>query len=305
MTARRPAPHVPLSAVLLIVVAVACFSCTETIVKILTQRYPIPLLLWARFALQASIMVVLFAPAMGTKLVHSRQLGLQVWRSGALILSSGCFYFALRRLPLADATGIIYCTPVIVIVLSVAVLKERMTRPRAAFVAAGFCGMLLIVRPGMSILQGAALLALVSAAFYAAFQILTRKLHAEDPRVTLAIPALSGAVLTLPLLLFVDFPVALSVGDVGLLVLMGALGTIGHFIFIRAFQSAPASALTPFTYTQLVWAMLLGWLVFGQFPDRYAFAGIAVIAGSGLLLAWHERRRAPASSALREPIVVD
>jgi len=305
MTTRHAAPHVPLSAVLLIVVAVACFSCTETIIKILTQRYPIPLLLWARFTIQASIMVVLFAPAMGTKLVRSPQLGMQIWRSVALIVSSGSFYFALRQLPLADATGIIYCTPVLVVVLSVVVLKERMTRPRAAFVAAGFCGMLLIVRPGWSTLQGAALLALVSAAFYAAFQILTRRLHAEDPRVTLAIPSFCGAVLTLPLLLAVDFPVALSLGDAGLLVLMGALGTTGHFIFIRAFQSAPASALTPFTYTQLVWAVLLGWLVFGQFPDGAALAGIAAIAGSGLLLAWHERRRAPTASALREPIVVD
>ena len=84
--------------------------------------------------------------------------------------------------------------------------------------------------------------------------------------------------------------------------LIGALGTSAHFIFIRAFRRAPASALTPFTYTQLVWAVLLGWLVFGQFPDGYALAGIAVIAGSGLLLAWHERRaRAGGPLALREP----
>ena len=106
----RPPPRaaVPLSAALLIVVAVALFSCTEAIVKILTQRYPVPLLLWARFAVQASIMVVLFAPAMGTKLVRSPQFGLQVWRGLALIASSGCYYFALRRLPLADAIAIIY-----------------------------------------------------------------------------------------------------------------------------------------------------------------------------------------------------
>ena len=90
-------------------------------------------------------------------------------------------------------------------------------------------------------------------------------------------------------------------GDFGLLLLLGALGTTGHFIFIRAFRGAPASALTPFTYTQLVWAVLLGWLVFGQFPDGYALAGIAVIAGSGLLLAWHERRRARTASALPAP----
>jgi len=122
--------------------------------------------------------------------------------------------------------------------------------------------------------------------------------------VTLAIPAFSGLVLTLPLLLLADFPAAIPPGDWGLLMLMGALGTFAHFIFIRAFRGAPASALTPFTYTQLLWAVLLGWLVFGQFPDRYALAGIAVIAGSGLLLAAYERR-ARTSAALREPIVLD
>jgi drug/metabolite transporter (DMT)-like permease len=89
-----------------------------------------------------------------------------------------------------------------------------------------------------------------------------------------------------------------------MLVLVGVLGTTGHFMFIRAFRSAPASALAPFTYSQLVWAVLLGWLAFGQFPDRYALGGIAIIAGSGLLLAWHERRMALAP-AVREPAVVD
>jgi drug/metabolite transporter (DMT)-like permease len=296
---------VPLSAVLLIVVAVALFSCTESIIKSLTQRYPVPLLLWARFAVQALIILALFGPSMGVKLARSPQLGLQIWRGIMLIGSSACFFHALRRLPLADATAIIYTTPVFVIALSVVVLKERLTRPRIAFVAAGFLGMLLIARPGVSIVQGAALLALVSAAFYAVFQILTRRLHGEDPRVTVFIPAVCGAVLTLPLLLLVDFPVAMPMADVALLALMGALGTTGHFIFIRAFRSAPASALTPFTYTQLIWAVLLGWLVFGQFPDGWALAGIAAIAGSGLLLAFHERRRPHVSQAIREPIVVD
>ena len=70
------------------------------------------------------------------------------------------------------------------------------------------------------------------------------------------------------------------------------LGTIGHFLFILAFQRAPASALTPFTYMQLVFATLIGWMVYDHFPGPYSLTGMAVIAGSGLLLTWHERRRA-------------
>lgn len=304
MPHRRPVAHVPLPAVLLIVGSVAFFSATEMLVKLLTQRYPVPLLMWGRFAVQAVIMIVLFAPALGTGLVRTPHPGKQLLRSAALVVSSVFFYNALKELPLADATAIIYSTPVMVIVLSVTVLKERMTRPRLAFVAAGFVGVLLVVRPGASILQGAAFFALISAALYAVFQILTRTLHGDDPRVTLAYPALAGALVTTPVLLLLDVPFAMTLLDAGLLALVGVLGTTGHFMFIRAFRSAPASAVAPFTYSQLVWAVLFGWLAFGQFPDGFALAGIAVIAGSGLLLAWHERRQALAP-AVREPVAVD
>jgi drug/metabolite transporter (DMT)-like permease len=109
---------------------------------------------------------------------------------------------------------------------------------------------------------------------------------------------------TTPVLLLLDVPLAMTLLDAGLLVLVGVLGTTGHFMFIQAFKSAPASAVAPFTYSQLVWAVLFGWLAFGQFPDGFALAGIAVIAGSGVLLAWHERRQA-ISPAMREPVAVD
>jgi drug/metabolite transporter (DMT)-like permease len=91
--------------------------------------------------------------------------------------------------------------------------------------------------------------------------------------------------------------------DVAQILLAGALGTAGHFLFILAFQRAPASGLTPFTYMQIVFATLTGWALFGQFPDGAALAGMAVIAGSGLLLAWHERRRSLAATP--EPTAVD
>jgi drug/metabolite transporter (DMT)-like permease len=92
--------------------------------------------------------------------------------------------------------------------------------------------------------------------------------------------------------------------DVGLLAAIGILGTVGHFLFILAFQRAPASALTPFTYLQVVFATLIGWLVFSDFPDAPTLIGMAIIAGSGLLLTWHERRR-HAAVVSPEPTVID
>jgi drug/metabolite transporter (DMT)-like permease len=305
MIAHRQAAHVPLSAALMIVAAVACFTLFDVGVKYLAQRYPVPLLMWARYLVQAAATVAWLAPTMRMGLVRTAQPRLQILRSLVLLCSSWCFFNALRWLPLADATAINYFTPVLVVLLSVLLLKERMTKPRWAFVIAGFVGMMLIVRPGASIFHGGALYALGAAGFYAAFQLLTRKLRGEDPRVTLFYLALCGAVVMTALAPFFDHSATMPWAHIGLLVLLGAVSTAGHFLFILAFQRAPASGLTAFTYMQLVWAMLAGWIVFGQFPDHYTFTGIGIIAGSGLLLAWHERRRAQAAVAPEEPTAVD
>ena len=129
-------------------------------------------------------------------------------------------------------------------------------------------------------------------------------LAGEDSRVLLFYPALVGTLMMTALLPWFGIGVddaldATSRSSPW----RGVLGTVGHFLFILAFQRAPASALTPFTYMQLVWATLIGWLAFGNFPDAWTLAGMAVIGGSGLLLALHERRRA--KGAAPEPTAVD
>jgi len=303
MSARRTAAHIPLAAILLIVGAVGCFTLLDATVKHLAARYPVSLLVWARYFVQALAMVVWLAPKMGRRLVASPQTGLQLARGAILVASSVFFVNALRLMPLAEATAINYTTPTLVILLSVLILKERMTPPRWAFVVAGLVGMLLIVRPGAAIFHGGAVFALAGAFCYAAYQITTRKLAAEDPRVTLFYPALVGSVLMTLALPFGEAPAGIPWADGALIALAGALGTVGHFLFILAFQRAPASGLTPFTYMQIVFATLLGWAFFGQFPDGAALAGMAVIAGSGLLLAWHERRSARA--AIEEPTALE
>lgn len=295
--------HVPLSAILLIIGSVLCFTVLDAIVKFLTRDYPVPLLVWARYAVQALAMVIWLAPSMGMGLVRTRQPRLQIVRGAVLPFSSLCFVTALKYLPLAEATAINYSTPVLVVVLAVFFLGERMTHSRIAFVVAGIAGMLLIVRPGSAMFHGAALFAFAAAVFYAAFQILTRRLAAEDPRVTLFYPALVGTVAMTVVLPWIGVPSEMPWPHLALVVAAGLLGTFGHFLFILAFQRGPASALTPFTYTQLVWATLAGWFAFGNFPDAWAIAGMAVITGSGLLIVLHERRR-----ALRlppEPTAVD
>jgi drug/metabolite transporter (DMT)-like permease len=294
---------VPLQAVLPIAGAVLCFALLDATVKVLTQRYPVPFLVWARYGVQAVVMVLWLARSMGARLVRTRRLPMQVTRGVILVGSSMFFFNALRFLPLAEATALSYLTPMIVVLLSVLVLRERLTGLRMALVAAGIAGMLLIVRPGTEVFRGAALLVLGSASLYAVFQILTRKLAGEDIRVTLFYPAIVGSVLMTAAMPWLGMPSAMAWTDVVLIGVAGVIGTFGHFLFIRAFQRAPASALTPFTYLQLIWATLIGWAVFDRFPDGYALVGMAVIAGSGLVVALHERRRA--KEVVAEPTTID
>jgi drug/metabolite transporter (DMT)-like permease len=295
--------HVPVRAVMLICAATLCFASLDTAIKYLSSRYPVPLLVWARWAIQALAIVAWLAPRRGLSFVRTARPGRNLVRGAVLIGSSICFVYALRDLPIADVTALNYSTPMMVVVLAVVVLGERLTPARIAFVLAGVIGMLLIVRPGTDVFRGASVLALASAAFYATYQIMTRRMADEDPGVLLFYPALVGAVaMSFALLFSLEAIVAMPWTHVAMLVVGGMVGTLGHLLFILAFQRGAASALTPFTYVHLVWATLIGWIAFGTFPDGYALAGMAIIAGAGLLITLHERRRAQSVRAQAEPL---
>ena len=296
--------HIPLSAVALIVLSCACFTTVDVTVKVLGQRYPVPLIVWARWAVQTLIIVALLAPRMGVKMFRTTRLPMQLIRGVVLIASSVCFFSALRLLPLAEVTALNYTSPILVTLMAAVFLHERLTRPRWAFIIAGFVGMLLIVRPGSEMLTPAAFFALGAALLYATFQILTRKLAGEDLMVLLVYPSMVGTiVLSVLAPFFLSDNTWYPMVDTAAFLSIGAIGFIGHFLFIRAFQSASASAIAPFTYTQLVWSTLAGWIVFGTFPDGWTLAGIIVIAGSGVVLTAYERWRA--SVAQSEPAAVD
>ncbi len=288
---------------LLIVAALLCFTLIDAIIKLLTQRYPVPLLVFARWGVQVVALLLWLVPAMGTRLFRSRELPLQLARGVLLLGASLCFFNALKFLPLAEVTALTYLSPMLVALLSAVFLHERLTALRVAMIAAGLLGMLLIVRPGGEVFHGAALLALAAAGLNAAFQILTRKLAAEDARVTLVYPAIVGTVLMSFATPWTGIEQAIPWVDVALIVVAGLVGTFGHFLFILAFQRAPASGLTPFTYVQLVWATVVGWAIFGRLPDAFSLAGMLVIAGSGLVVVLHERRRSRLPVAV--PTVID
>ncbi|HEY7943445.1 MAG TPA: DMT family transporter [Casimicrobiaceae bacterium] len=301
-TMTRPA-HMPIAAVVLIVAASACFTGIDVTVKHLSQRYPVPLLVWARWGVQALLMFALLAPTMRWNLVRTTRPGLHLVRGTVLIASSLCFFSAVKYLPLAEATALNYTSPILVTLLAGWLLRERITLPRWGFAAAGFVGMLLIVRPGTRMLDSASLFALAAAAAYASYQILTRKLAGEDLRVLLFYPSMCGAVLMSIVVSFYHDDAWYPTSDLALFLGIGVMGSFGHWLFTRAFRLASASAIAPFTYVQLVFSTIAAWLLFGTFPDRWALTGMIVIAGSGVVLTWYERWRA--SLAPAEPAAVD
>ena len=276
----------------MIAASVLCFTVLDSIVKSMAHLYPVPVLVWARYVVQLVALAIWLVPKRGRGVLRTQRPGLQLARAALLPFSSIFFVSSLKYLPLAEATAINYSTPVIVVILAVVFLHERLTQARIGLVIAGVAGMFLIVRPGSAMFQGAALFALAAAVCYAVFQILTRKLAAEDSSVLLFYPALVGTLMMTVVLPWYAVGIDVPWTDWALIIAGGLMGTLGHLLFILAFQRGPASALTPYTYVHLVWATLSGWLVFGSFPDVWTLAGMAVITGSGLLIALHERRRA-------------
>jgi drug/metabolite transporter (DMT)-like permease len=296
-------PHMPISAILLIVAACACFTSIDVTVKHLSQRYPVPLLVWARWGVQALLMFALLAPKMRWNLVRTARPGLHLVRGTVLIASSLCFFTAVKYLPLAEATALNYTSPILVTLLAGWLLDEHITLPRWGFAAAGFVGMVLIVRPGTGLLDSASLFALAAAATYAVYQILTRKLAGEDLRVLLFYPCLCATVLMSIVVGFLHDEGWYPSSDLALFLGIGVMGSVGHWLFTRAFRLASASAIAPFTYVQLVFSTIAAWALFGTFPDGWALTGMIVIAGSGVVLTWYERWRA--SLAPAEPAAVD
>jgi drug/metabolite transporter (DMT)-like permease len=217
-------------------------------------------------------------------LLASRRPLLQVLRGTLLCASSVVFYQALRHMPLAEASAISFTAPMIVAALAGPVLGERVSRATWRALLAGFAGVLLIIRPGSGIFSAWAALPLLTALLVAGYQLMTRVLAAtERTRTSLFYPALIGSVGLGALSPFSLAPPH-SLLDAALFAALGALGATGNLCLIRAYALAPATRLAPLTYAQFGGVLVFGYLLFGQFPDRWSLLGMLVIALSGLSL---------------------
>jgi drug/metabolite transporter (DMT)-like permease len=220
----------------------------------------------------------------------SRRPALQVARSVMAVTQNSLVIAALAHMPLADVMAIMQASPLLATALAVPLLGERVGLARWLMVGAGFLGVVVILRPGLGVLDPWALAALPASGLFAGYQLLTRRVAAHDPwQTTFLMTALPAALLSSLALPFVWHMPADALAW-GAFLAAGGCASIGHYLMIKALQTTEAAALQPFNYTVLLWAAVFGALLFGEWPDVATLVGAALIVGSGLL-AFRPARR--------------
>jgi drug/metabolite transporter (DMT)-like permease len=270
--------------------AVACFACLDATGKYLNHHMDTMQVVWSRYTGAFLLALIFLNPINRPGMLVTRRPFLQVGRSALLLFSTALNFIALRYLQLDEALSILFSTPFIVAVLCGPLLGEWVGWRRWTAITIGFLGVLLVTRPGFGGIHPAALLSLGSAICYAIYVISTRVLARTDSNeTTLFYSNLVGAVAMLPVIPFV-WTAPENALIVALMVLIGALGSAGHYLLIVGHRLAPASVLAPFIYTQLVWTTTLGFLVFGDVPHRWTIVGGLIVVSSGLYLLNRERK---------------
>ncbi|WP_443692294.1 DMT family transporter [Pseudomonas protegens] len=280
----------PFKGIVLIVLATFLFASHDALSKYLSGFFPVIMVVWARYLIHTLLMAGIFLPQSGLRVLRSKRPLLQLQRALCLLSTSLLFTSALLFIPLAEATAVNFLAPVLVTALSVPLLGEQVTRGQWLAVICGFVGVLIIVHPGGELFTPAVLLPFCSALFFCFYQLLTRKLAEHDSPTTSNFFA--GLCNTLVMTALVPFFWQTPGFLHGLLMLaLGACGMSAHLFLTQAFRHAAPALLAPFGYCQIVFAGLLGWLLFGHAPSLITQVGIIVICLSGLAAAWQQRRR--------------
>ena len=281
--------------------AVAMFACLDALAKYLNTQMDSLQIAWARYTSAFLLTLIVSNPLTHAGLLRTKHLKLQITRSVLLVGSTALNFLALRWLQLDEALSIIFTFPFIVAIASGPMLGEWIGWRRWLAICVGFGGVLLITRPGFGGLHPAAFITLAGTICYGFYAVITRIVsRVNSNQTSLFYANFIGALVMQPVIPFVwhtpsSWAIAL------MLTATGVLGSLGHFLLISGHKLAPASVLSPFVYTQLIWVVILGYLVFDHVPTGWTMVGAAVVIGSGLYLLYRERKRG--KSATSEGVV--
>jgi drug/metabolite transporter (DMT)-like permease len=270
--------------------AVACFACLDAMAKYLGGHMEPLQVVAIRYLTAFLLALIVSNPFTRPGLLKSSRPGLQIIRGLMMLLTTIFNFFAFRYLQLDEALAIMFSTPFLVAIVAGPILGEWIGWRRWTAIGVGFIGVLVVIRPGLGGMQWAALLSVAAAIFYAGYAISTRMVMRHDSsETTLFYANVIGVLIMLPVLPFV-WTAPPSGFDLILLLAVGAFGSAGHFLLILAHDRAPASVLSPFMYTQLLWAVIFGYLVFSNVPNHWTLAGAAIVVASGLYLLYREQK---------------
>ncbi len=273
----------------LMAAGVACLTVSDAIGKALTAGYLPIQILFIRYLVALPIAVLIAWRMGGAAALRSHKPAIHLARGAVLLVAATLFFTGLSKLGLAEATALIFAAPVFITALSALVLKEHVGWRRWSAVLVGFAGVLVIVRPGSAAFQAASLYPVATAFFYAVLMIAARWVDPRESVWTLMLYMTgAGALLSSPVMPFVWTPLRLE--DWWLFAGIALFGTAGITMMTQAFRFAPAAVVAPFDYTALIWATLIGWLIWNEIPDLMTWAGAAIIIASGVFIVWRENK---------------
>jgi drug/metabolite transporter (DMT)-like permease len=288
----------PFRGIALILCATLLFSLSDAMAKFLGQHLPVVEISWIRYLIFVVIAVAL-ARRNGARMLRPRMPGLQIFRGVTLVGSAVLFILALRFLPLADAAAVGFASPLLITLLSVPMLGEVVGIRRWAATVVGFIGVLVVVQPGTGAFQPAALIVVGSSLCWAFASIATRKMAGADDAATTLLWSSAVGLVLLSVMLPFEFVIP-TPRILALALVLGVVASTGQYLMVLAYRYAGAALLAPFSYIQLIWAVVLGYLVFGALPDRWTIIGAAIIVASGIYTVHRERVRAREREAVSD-----
>ena len=276
----------PLIAFAIVIGTVFLFASGDILIKYLTTRYPVELIMAIRSVVGLLLILAFFWPRMGRTLWQIKRPRLVLCRGLVLVLGSLLIGHALRLMPVGETISILYSFPILVMILAIPLMGEHVSAINWGFAVLGFIGVLMVARPGGGLDTLGVTFALLTAILAAIFHLMTRVLSkTETSHSLLFYTILISVPCSFLLALFTwegHFP---NLMDLSLIALLGLLIIAAHYLLTVAYKYAPASLVAPANWVHVVWAALLGWLFFNHLPDQWTILGMLVIIAAGVGIA--------------------
>jgi drug/metabolite transporter (DMT)-like permease len=290
--------------ILYVVSSIFVFAAVNAIVKWLAARYSVVEIIAFRSSFALLPCLVLIATHGGWRVLRTHRLREHVSRAALQFVSMSCIFTAFAMMPLADAIAITFSSPLFLTVLSIPLLGEQVRIHRWSAVVVGFVGVLIMLPPSAGILHGGAVFALTNAIMNALLTIAVRRMSVTEASTALVVyQTLVTGVIGLALLPF--FWTAPTLFDIVLFAATGLLSGIGQYWWTQAYRFLPAAVAAPFSYTSMVWSLLLGFAIWGDVPTRSVLYGAVIVIASGLYILYRETVRRVAKRRWHRPGITD